>query len=239
MICSFEHNFLFVKTRKTASTSVELALTRMCGEQDIVTPISPDDEIARFRQGLHPRNYMDSPLRERLLDYVVTARVPRLVKLSRRHIGPLRFFNHMRAERIRSNLDDRWEQLVRFTVERHPYEKVLSKAHYWKGVRKDCWDADLSEIIDKVIDSDCYLNYPLYTIDGSLAVHEVLRYENLETELNAFLSRVGAPPAAPLAQLKGGFRTNRKPAEEILSSAQRARVRDAAAYEFELMDYAA
>ncbi len=31
MIISHEHKFIFLKTKKTAGTSVELALTRLCG----------------------------------------------------------------------------------------------------------------------------------------------------------------------------------------------------------------
>ena len=38
MIASFSCRFIFLKTRKTAGTSVELALSPACGPEDIVTP---------------------------------------------------------------------------------------------------------------------------------------------------------------------------------------------------------
>ena len=44
MIISHEHKFIFLKTRKTAGTSIELALSQLCGPNDIITPISPNDE---------------------------------------------------------------------------------------------------------------------------------------------------------------------------------------------------
>ena len=51
MIISHRHKFIFIKTRKTASTSVEVFLSRICGDQDIVTP------FGRPEPGHEPRNH--------------------------------------------------------------------------------------------------------------------------------------------------------------------------------------
>ena len=40
MIFSELHNFLFLKGRKVASTSFEVALSKICGAEDVITPIS-------------------------------------------------------------------------------------------------------------------------------------------------------------------------------------------------------
>jgi hypothetical protein len=40
-IISYRHKFIFVKTRKTAGTSLEVHLAAKCGPKDIVTPIAP------------------------------------------------------------------------------------------------------------------------------------------------------------------------------------------------------
>jgi hypothetical protein len=39
MIISHKHKFIFLKTRKTASTSTEFALNEICGPEDVVTPV--------------------------------------------------------------------------------------------------------------------------------------------------------------------------------------------------------
>jgi hypothetical protein len=44
MIISHQHRFVFVKTMKTAGTSIEVFLSPHCGGNDIVTPISPHVE---------------------------------------------------------------------------------------------------------------------------------------------------------------------------------------------------
>ena len=49
MIVSHRHRFVFVKTRKTAGTSLEVFLSGVCGDEDIVTPILPHVEPHRAR----------------------------------------------------------------------------------------------------------------------------------------------------------------------------------------------
>jgi hypothetical protein len=50
-IISFSRQFIFIKTRKTAGTSMEVHLAAACGPDDIVTPIRPE------RSGHQPRNF--------------------------------------------------------------------------------------------------------------------------------------------------------------------------------------
>ena len=50
MIISHKHNFIFIKTRKTAGSSVELYLENFCGPDDIISPAGGNDPCK-------PRNY--------------------------------------------------------------------------------------------------------------------------------------------------------------------------------------
>ena len=53
MILSHKYRFLFVKTLKTAGTSIEVFLSQHCGPLDVVTPILPhvDPHRARNHEG--------------------------------------------------------------------------------------------------------------------------------------------------------------------------------------------
>src|ERR1700682_2469961 len=51
MIISHKYKLIFIKTAKTAGTSIEVFLSKQCGPMDIVTPIAPPIE------GHQPRNY--------------------------------------------------------------------------------------------------------------------------------------------------------------------------------------
>jgi hypothetical protein len=45
MIISHEHKFILLKTRKTAGTSIEIALSRFCGDDDVITPIGRANKL--------------------------------------------------------------------------------------------------------------------------------------------------------------------------------------------------
>ena len=53
MILSHKHKFIFIKTKKTASTSLEIVLSKLCGKDDIITPVSEltwTGQIRRFEK---------------------------------------------------------------------------------------------------------------------------------------------------------------------------------------------
>ena len=67
MIVSHRYRFIFVKTMKTAGTSIELFLSQRCGELDIVTPILPHVDPHRPRNDNGFFNHMPaSEIRRRL-----------------------------------------------------------------------------------------------------------------------------------------------------------------------------
>ncbi len=51
MIISFKHRFVFIKTIKTAGSSIEVVLSEQCEEGAVVTPLYPPEAAHR------PRNY--------------------------------------------------------------------------------------------------------------------------------------------------------------------------------------
>jgi hypothetical protein len=53
VIVNHRYKFIFVKTRKTAGTSIEIALSKHCDDGDLITSISPDDEKLRSRRAQH------------------------------------------------------------------------------------------------------------------------------------------------------------------------------------------
>jgi hypothetical protein len=55
MIISHKHKFIYIKTRKTAGTSIQQAIEKYCGSNDIICPIGPhtQEELETYT----PRNY--------------------------------------------------------------------------------------------------------------------------------------------------------------------------------------
>ena len=55
MIVSHAHKFIFLKTKKTAGTAIEAALSELCGPSDVITPYREASE--QDRKGRAPQNY--------------------------------------------------------------------------------------------------------------------------------------------------------------------------------------
>ncbi len=240
MILSFSHRFLFIKTRKTAGTSVEIALSRYCaGPDDVITPISPEDELLRLEHGRLPQNFSARRYREAAYRAIVRTRYQPLMKAFVRWEWPRRrFYNHMTMSEVRALVPAaRLAGVTSFTIERHPYEKVVSLAHFSKNTR-DQRGRELPAIVDSVIAERKYLNYPQYVVDGAVAVDRVIRHERLVDDLNALMRELDLPALPSLPNAKAGFRTTRKPAAEILSPAQKAQIRTDATFEFDQFGYA-
>lgn len=174
MIVCHRHRFIFVTTRKTAGTRVQLALAGNCSVGDLVTGIEGADEVARAHGSSTNSGIGPSRLgRLRSLD-----RLRHLLRGKRAGLP-----KHMAATEIRDVVGTTiWESYFTFCVERNPWEKAV--ALYDQRTRAMAKRPSIAEFLAKV-DAQSLSNYHLYTIDGVLAVDRVIRYEHLAAELDA------------------------------------------------------
>ncbi|HEY0917793.1 hypothetical protein [Devosia sp.] len=220
MIASFSNNFIFIKTRKTAGTSIEIVLSAWCSGRDICTPISDADEALRATYGAAPRNHSRG--------------------LIARLLGRRDFYNHMPATEVRAALPALWSSAITFAVDRHPYEKVVSLAYFELGRRHGAdrlSDELLSERISAVIAEKRYLNFPLYTEKGSVIVGELVPYAAAWKQVEDLARRIGREIPAELPRAKTQFRRDRRPAEAILTDRHMRQIRKDAAAEFDLFGW--
>lgn len=235
MIVSFTHEFVFVKTRKTAGTSVEIVLSAWLGEADIASPITPADELLRRDYGGRPRNFAEDPAEEAALLAAIAGGDPAAVAAvmaGRRW----RFRNHFPASRIRAALPrDFWVRAFKFAVERHPYDKALSFARYKHQATGG--DVGFADFLDAQIELGRYRNFDLYADRDGLLVDEVIRYDRLWPRLEELAARWGQLLPQPLPRAKRLPAADGRPAAEILSPAQKRRVREVCAEEFALFGF--
>ena len=231
MIISHKYQFIFLKTAKTAGTSVEIALSRFCGPNDIITPVSPEDELKRQAAGgIAPQNYLVSPLRYTPLEW--------WKKLTRGKPA-LRFYNHIPARKVKRRIgSDIWDRYYKFCVERNPWDRVISH-YYWQQRHRN---ADQTLSIMDFLDSDDTRSlkkkgFELYTLEGEVAVDKICRYESLEDELEEVRLQLGLPEPLELPNAKSGIRKDKRHYSEVLSEAEKARIAELFRDEIELMGY--
>jgi hypothetical protein len=195
MIVSHAHKFIYIKTYKTASTSMEAALSEVCGPDDVITPAS--EPLMKFRKDGLAQNYR--------LDHPLVPKRPLLRRLlrrpERRYHPSVGFYEHMPAWRVKAYLGDEiWHRYYKFTFERNPWDRQVSWYQYKtkSKARPPGFDSFLRDKGRAWVE-----NYDLYSIDDALCVDFVGRYENLEQDFAKAMQAIGLKGKAklPLANI--------------------------------------
>jgi len=184
MILSHAHKFIYIKTYKTGSTSVEAALSGSCGPDDVITEAS--EQLRGVRQ---------KPAQNYRLSHPAVPRRPlmkRLLGRPERHYHPsVGYYEHMPAWRVRTYVgEDVWRSYYKFSFERNPWDRQVSWYHYKTKSTTDDKKPSFAEF-----NSDrrrAYVeNWDLYTIDGEIALDYIGRYETLADDFAHVLERIG------------------------------------------------
>ncbi len=226
MIISHKHKFIFLKTRKTAGTSIEIALSKFCGENDIITKVTRKDEKIRRELGYRgPQNfYLPCPK--------YTLRYWRRYQPGRKYAD---FYNHMPAKRVKSIIDrGSWETYFKFCIERNPWDKAVS-LYYWR-TRNMNPKPNLLEYL-QTVDVNHLSNFEIYSIDGDLAVDYVGSYENLDEEINKIGEILELPNKIILPKAKGATRKDERDYTNIVGFEEKKIVDRVCAREIALFGY--
>jgi hypothetical protein len=191
MIISHSRKFILVKSRKTASTSLERAIIPHLTPEDVWTPIS-----LPVREG---QNYYSAwPM-----DWL-TARSSRFRDWAGKdHWLHYRYYyDHMPISRIRRTLPQRsFESYRKYAFDRNPWDFVVSLYFYRrrKGIAAN-WDFDRFLHEGRIIQ-----NWDLYTENGAVAVDRVFRFEELEQAVRDIAGETGLD-IGPLPDDKRSYR---------------------------------
>lgn len=178
MIISHELGIIFLKTKKVGGTSMEIALSKFCGENDVITPITPPDERARQRLGFRTaQNYRDPKwyryLNGEKISYAQTQG---------------EFFNHIPAAAVRKMVPPEiWNDCLIVSMVRSPFDAIISR-YFWEGAGRTRLSFE-----EFVAANPQFLeeNVGITHIDGESVVECYLRYENLEEDISALESKIG------------------------------------------------
>jgi Sulfotransferase family len=190
MILSHSRRFIFIKTLKTASTSIEVALRSACGPEDVITPIGHKGEPSATRG---PQNYLrGTGERETRSD-------GRSAPLKDRD-----FYNHMPLRTIAAYVGDATIANYRkIAFVRNPWDRQVSLYHFYAAAnrardsfqewmaatkRLSCWD--------------------MITLNGELALDFIGRYESLSEDVARMCALLRISPLE-LPRLKTGFRPDK------------------------------
>lgn len=154
MIVCHERRIIFVKTKKVGGTSFEIALSKFCGPDCIITPITPKDEEMRIRLGFRgAQNY--NPYQN----------------------GESAYYNHMTAPQVRNVVHELiWNDYKKITIVRNPFEVLVSK-YFWRRER-----ITFKEFVVNLGD-EINENEVIAPISGDNILDVYLKYEDMCADL--------------------------------------------------------
>ncbi len=225
MILCHRHRFIFLKTWKTGSTSIELGLGGVCGPDDVITPVGHDEKL---RVGPPPQN-QNLPMKR----WPLTAYALMAIGRSRAEAG-VKFFNHMRGEQVKRMVPAAvWRDYVKISIERNPWDREVSH-YFWRNrdpnTRPTFRDYVLNDDRKKIN------NWSIYTIDDKIVADVMLHTETLSEDYGKLSARLGVDlPALPSA--KSNYRRDHRPYRELYDAETRAVIEKRYAREIEAFGY--
>ena len=209
MIISHSHRYIFIKSEKTAGTSIEAALSKHCIDSDIVTPLG-DYWFNRDEKGAWIHSSMNAE----------------------------GFSQHDPATEVKRKVPPEiWNEYFKFSIARNPWDRIVSHfarearnrqelkpARRWYhrlGIPLDQFRETTQLFRQFVAGNNWTTNDRFYLIDGALCVDFVIRYERLGEDLAEVCRRVGLPAVA-LPHLKSGMREGGHSYAEYYDEASKA-----------------
>lgn len=251
MIFSYLHNFLFLKGRKVAGTSFEVALSKICGAEDILTPISPVDERYRIDLGYrHAQNFGADP--EKLEAYIEAVKTASANKFQKIEIPKGSIKNHCAFEEAWAFFGESLSGKRVIAIARNPYQTILSRLNHmakFKGYQKSGramkasqqqLKAELTRFIGILSNKSYPLNITQYTPPRQATIPlnvDYLRFEDLQADLNKFLANLEITESVILPHLKKGQNLPVVAILEIADSDQLAIINDYFDDEFKAFGY--
>jgi hypothetical protein len=245
MILSNRHRFIFIKGVKVGGTSIEISLAPLCGPDDIITPITPIDELARLPCGAGARNYLQDRAAE--LAYLEALRRTAITDLGKLHPPTSEYFSHMRLCDVRRLQGPAGQEYQVAGVERHPYAKIISWANhqlsfdaYQTGARMRSNQQALKAFLKEAIGERRILavrNIERYRDTNGLISARIMRYECLEDDFRRFMASLGIDYRSALPHAKEGILSNSVDPREFFNNSEIALINELFHEEFETFSY--
>jgi hypothetical protein len=241
VIISHSRRFIFIKTVKTAGTSLEMALSKYCSEGDVLAQLEPREEAQRRdvagigAQGhLKPASAMK---RMELMRYLTRGTRNQIIA------------EHSSAIQVREFVGPEvWESYFKFAVVRHPFDRMVSRFYYSRHFELEngrlvVWDHEDFDQFLRYRTEHLTENWRLLTEKDRVLVDYAVHYERLADDLAEVSRRIGLDhnlhDDMRAIKAKGGIRPDSASVKKSLTEAQRDLIARVCAKEMETFGFAA
>jgi len=200
MLLSHLHEFIFIKPQKTAGTSVELFLSKICGSDDIITPFiyDPNPNVRTDNGAKQPQNY------KKYKDISKWNHKDIYSMIRKFQLPNNDFKEHLSAVQIRNLIDETiWKNYRKISMVRNPWDHAVSYYKWYKF--RGHFTGNFHEFISKGynLQKDFLFINQFYVID------EVIQFEFLEEDLEKLVENMNIKIQVELPTAKKNIsRTN-------------------------------
>lgn len=242
-IISHSKKFIFLKSRKTAGTSLSVPFAKLCDSDDIMA-LSQDviDETGLRRQNIR-RSFVSMSV------YSILRHIYFLLRNANR-LGTMEtlwptYQQHMTVAELREAVGDKiWKNYYKFTIERNPYDRLVS-FYNWRKHRFSL-EISFNDFALAVLTSDPKLrrythgfsNRPFYLDkNNNVCVDRIVLFEDFQKGVEAVFSDLGLDMSQfEIPNFKGGIRQE-KNYRSLYSDELRCKAEKAFALEKKLFGY--
>jgi hypothetical protein len=220
MLLSHRHKFIYLKTMKTAGTSVEIFFQPECTPEPMSPQVSEVTEELVSEAGIVGARKTDT-----------TGSV---------------WFNHMPAAKVREMVGPCiWQSYFKFCVVRNPFDRLVS--WWWHQMNEDqrlamyqstetavysAFNSWVLRTTDMAMDRDKYI------VDGKVCVDRFLKYESLAIDIQNLCRELGLSKSiAHLGRYKSGARASAMPFEKYYDPPAAAKVASWFQWELDYFGY--
>jgi len=216
-----QYGFIFVRTKKTASTAVEARAEHDLWPDDVIAPIGAGQEILRSQLGAAPRNFnFDRTLEQRLAEAVRHWPAGACPRVDRAEPGRLRCTGHMSASAVKTGWRRRSGSRPTNSRRAASLREGLSLAtSNYKG--RDRKRVTFRGSPEETVKNGfrLYAGYKIYAIDGKCVMSGSCCHDTLTADLAALRDRL----RLPAFELPRAKKPPHRPttANEVLSDSQK------------------
>lgn len=179
-LVSNTHEFVYLKTTKTAGTSVEMALEPYCAPPNHVPTEHSAELISEFGV-VGYRGFYKPPSNPRWKFW-----------------APHPWIHHMHANRVRHNLGaKRFDRFTKIAAVRNPYDRLVS-LFFWLRRKQEPKNQSFDEIREDfrafAMTNKWGTDFKMVSINKKPVVDEYIRFESISDDLMRLVSKIKLDP---------------------------------------------
>lgn len=184
MIISHKYKFIYLRTEKTGSTSIQHVLKKLIEAEQI-------------------ESY------EGALEKFIPIGRQRYGSLRRANPHLFGFHAHPSARHVRQILGSEiFDSYFKFTVERNPWDRQVSLYFHREFKRRNAipnFDWDMKTSFYRFSHYCRLRNWEVYSIDNRIIVDRVIKYDNLDQEIREIFSKLGIQNVIEMPRLNKSY----------------------------------